>query len=161
MICKHTGNVIHILARTYTQTHTHSQWHTHTQTFTHGRTTLVEKSALTGTSTGQYTTFTRDRQPCHRRDSKTQSQKVICRGTTSYTARPPASDNCSKSKLWIEKLYLTALNTFRSIDTTYTQFVIDWLQKFVDYFSTGSQIFLCPDSQFVINMLKINLIEGR
>jgi len=84
VICKHTGN----------DTHTH----THTQTFTPGRTNLVERSELTETSTRQHTTFTRNRHQCHRRDSKAQSQKAICRRTTPYTARPPAWDNSSKLK---------------------------------------------------------------
>ena len=87
----------HTEAMRRTNTHTHT--HTHTPTFTTSRTTLDERSELAGTSTRQQTTLTIDRNPCHRRNSNPQFQKAICRRTAAYTARPPASDNCSKSKL--------------------------------------------------------------
>jgi len=123
IICKHTDNDTHI----HTHKHTRTQWriHIYAQTFTTGRATLVERSELTGTSNRQHTTFTRDRHPCHWRDSNAQSQKAICRRITPYIARPPASDNCSKIKMLNKNLYLTALNIFRSIDTAHTQCAID------------------------------------
>ena len=77
------------------------------------RTPLDEGSARPPTSTWQHTTFTRDRDPCLRRDSNPQTQQASGRIRTPLAARPTGSAvwihgdipfsafTCGYFKIWI------------------------------------------------------------
>jgi hypothetical protein len=70
------------------KSHTHAHTHTHTQSV---GLLWTSDQPVTETSTWQHTTLTRNRYPCPRRESNSQSQQALGRRPTPETARPLGS----------------------------------------------------------------------
>ena len=86
-----------------------SRWHSDTPHW--GGLLWTGDQPVAETSVWQHVTLRRDRQPCHRWDSKPQSQQAISRRLTPQNARPPASAGFH-IQMYNSVTYTTQLDTF-------------------------------------------------